>query len=375
MLTLPSAGASWPVLPTGALPRTETRLAKNVAVFGRDERRPLPKSRRDLHQALGLLYDDQSRLVCTAFCVAPDIVATAAHCVHGTAGQPSPRLNHMTFRRSIADTRNPARIAGAASRNATQHVMSGSMSLKVRPPIDATRDWALLRLERPACRSSTLKLADRTTAEVIDLSQADRVYQVAFHRDFADWQLAIGRPCKIARSFEHADWETIDRDFEDAGNLVLHVCDTGGASSGSPLLIDGPDGPEVVAINVGTYVLSRVLMNDDKIVKRFGSDTIANTALNAAIIKRVLPSLARAEILASHTAITELQQELARHGFLRGRIDGIYGRETRTAIETFEAARRLPLTGLASRALLLQLRHATSAARSTNETSRLQAAR
>ncbi|MEW5963538.1 MAG: peptidoglycan-binding protein [Pseudomonadota bacterium] len=326
-----------------------------VAVFGRDERRPLQQSRRDLHEALGLLYDDHSRLVCTAFCVARDVVATAAHCIHGTGDRPPPRLSGLSFRHTFAERRGLARIAGAAGGTAAQHIMSGSTRLSVRPPIDATSDWALVRLDRRACTRSILALADYEAGEVAELAAAGRVYQVAFHRDFADWRLAIGTPCKVSPSFEGADRQTIERDFDDAGNLVLHDCDTGAASSGSPLLVDGPRGPEVVAVNVGTYVLSKVLMNDGEIVKRFRSDTIANTALSATILKRALTAFERAEILAEARDVAEVQHQLARRGYYEGASDGVYGPQTRAAIERVEAAWRMAPTGLATRSLLLRL--------------------
>lgn len=325
-----------------------------VAVFGRDERRPLPQSRRELHDALGLLYDDHSRLVCTAFCVDRNVVATAAHCVHGTGDKPAPRLSTLTFRHTFTQRRESARVAGASSGNAAQHVMSGSMRLSVRPPIDATSDWALVRLDRPAC-SRTLPLAHYDAAAVVELAGAGRVYQVAFHRDFADWRLAIGAPCSVSPSYDGADRQTIERDFEDANNLVLHGCDTGGASSGSPLLVDGPRGPEVVALNVGTYVLSKVLMNDGEIVKRFRSDTIANTALSAAVLKPALTAFLRADILAEQRDIAEVQRQLARRGYYDGSSDGVYGPNTRSAIERVEAAWRLPPSGLATRSLLSRL--------------------
>lgn len=345
-----SAASAPPPLPLASA----TRPLVPVAVFGRDERRPLQQSRRDLHDALGLLYDEHSRLVCTAFCVARDVVATAAHCVHGTGDKPAPRLSSLTFRHTFTEKRAVARVAGASSGNAAQHVMSGSMRLSVRPPIDATSDWALVRLDRPVC-SQTLALATFDPAAIMELAGAGRVYQVAFHRDFADWRLAIGAPCSISSSYDGADRQTIERDFDDAEHLVLHGCDTGGASSGSPLLVDGPRGAEVVALNVGTYVLSKVLMNDGEIVKRFRSDTIANTALSAAILRRALGAFQRAEILTERRDIAEVQRQLTRRGYHDGASDGVYGPQTRTAIERVEAAWRLFPTGLATRGLLTRL--------------------
>src|SRR5262245_60563751 len=47
-----------------------------IAVFGTDDRLPLPAKYKDVQQKMGLLFNLRSRTVCTAFCVAPDVVAT-----------------------------------------------------------------------------------------------------------------------------------------------------------------------------------------------------------------------------------------------------------------------------------------------------------
>jgi protease YdgD len=77
------------------------------------------------------------------------------------------------------------------------------------------------------------------------------------HRDFEPGRLAYGAPCSISRSFIQAAEKTIQADFAKPEAILMHTCDTGPGSSGSPLLTPGDGGPEVVGINVGTYVLSR----------------------------------------------------------------------------------------------------------------------
>ena len=65
----------------GAVPTLKgaNSLVHPVSVFGDDQRVPLPQSLREAGSKLGVLYDSRSHSVCTAFCVAPDVVATAAH--------------------------------------------------------------------------------------------------------------------------------------------------------------------------------------------------------------------------------------------------------------------------------------------------------
>ena len=61
------------------------------------------------------------------------------------------------------------------------------------------------------------------------------------------------------------------------------------------------------------------------------------------------------QILAERRDIAEVQRQLARRGYYDGPSDGVYGPQTRTAIERVESAWRLPPTGLATRSLLARL--------------------
>jgi len=233
--------------------------------------------------------------------------------------------------------------------------MSGGMDLNVRPPIDAGKDWALLRLARASCDGGTLPLRALSSEVIIAEAAAGRVFQVSYHRDFKPWRLAYGGPCGVARSFAAADWTVIAGDFADPSHLLLHTCDTGGASSGSPLLLESPDGIAVVGINVGTYVQSKVLMEDGRISKRFAAAEVANTAVNSTAFAGKLATFRRAVILASADEIRALQMALKQRALYPGTIDGAYGAALRSAIEAYEGAQDLPVTGLATRALLQRL--------------------
>ena len=76
------------------------------------------------------------------------------------------------------------------------------------------------------------------------------------HRDVSANRLVLRSPFHAARSFPKASQDMIALDFADADAILFHTCDTGLGSSGSPLLADGANGPEVIGINVGTYVMS-----------------------------------------------------------------------------------------------------------------------
>src|SRR5882762_8269083 len=122
-----------------------------IAVFGSDDRVPTPAKYKDVQEKIGLFFNQRRRTVCTAFCVAPDVIVTAGHCLLGTAGERPARFADFWFARNFDAVREQARIAGHANGTAAQHVMVGSASLSIHPPLYVTRDWALVRLARPAC--------------------------------------------------------------------------------------------------------------------------------------------------------------------------------------------------------------------------------
>ena len=329
---------------------------QRVAVFGIDERRDLPPAYQSLANKIGVLADLRLRSQCTAFCLSENMIATAAHCLFRTRDETRPDLNNFRFWLQGKQASASARIAGTQSAAAVAHVMTGSMSLTVRPPIEATSDWALARLDKPVCGSGGLPISQHTAEELLKPGLAQPLYQVGYHRDFPGERLAFGAPCRVSRSFEHADWKTITADFDHADQLILHSCDTGGASSGSPLLVDGPNGPEVAGINVGTYVQSRILMIDGAVAHRYQAENVANTGVSARAFADLLPAFARAEFLTVRADMRELQSLLAGVGVFSGPRDGLYGEASRTAIETFERLEGRPITGLATAELLRTLR-------------------
>ncbi len=351
-LSLPAAAAPAALSPAPWAPR-ETPLLHAIAVFGSDERVPIPQSLRAIGDKIGVLHDPRSHSVCTAFCVARDIVATAAHCLYRTSGMAPLRLTDLSLK--LHGSHASTRIAGAAEGAPEPNVVAGSTRLNVHPPIDATHDWALVRMAQPACKGGALRLSRKPVEEVMRLAEAGRVYNVAYHRDVPKWQPMFESGCTVKRDFEDAEWSTIRRDFNNPEQLLLHTCDTGGASSGSPLLVDGPDGPEVVGINVGTYVQSKVIMLNGEVLHRFKSDDVANTGVNSLAFAASLDALRAADTLMSRRDIHLLQARLKAKGLYKGPQDGTFNAATRAAVERFERASELPLTGLATRPLLQTL--------------------
>jgi hypothetical protein len=339
-------------IPSSAI-KPPSSLLRRVSVFGTDQRVPLPQSMRESGAKLGVFYDTRSHSVCTAFCLAPDVIATAAHCLYRTSEEKPLHLTDFAFR--LHGGKEAAKIAGADDGSPETNVIAGSTRLNVHPPIDATRDWAMVRLAQPVCNAGAFKVSRRSVSEVMKLAAAGHVFNIAYHRDLPKWQPMLNTGCSVQRNFADADWQTIRRDFADADQLLLHTCDTGAASSGSPLLVDGPDGPEVVGINVGTYVQSRVIMLNGEVLHRFKSDDVANTGVNALAFASTLDAFLHADTLANRRDVRRLQESLAERGLYAGPRDGRFGPALKTAIERFERASHMPVSGLATQPLLQAL--------------------
>lgn len=354
----------------GPVPRSGPAPGGNpvekVAVFGPDDRVRLPDNYRDLKKSIGVLYNNRARTMCTAFCVADDIVATAAHCVFRTAGERAPNTDGFVFMRPGGGRTDKSAIAGAGRKSSAQHVLAGTAELSVRPPIDAARDWALVKLGRPACQGRALPVRALPSEAITREARANRLFQVGFHRDFLAWQPVYSKPCEAGRSLGGSDWKSVERDFAEPGHLILHTCDTGGASSGSPLMIDTPSGPEVVGINVGTYMQARVMIEDGEVVHRAKADAVANTAVGAEAFAARLEAFRQAAILQSGANMRALQVELKSRGLYRGPLDGMHGLLVRKAILDYERSVGLIETGVPTAALLRRLEEENGARRNNS---------
>jgi V8-like Glu-specific endopeptidase len=347
-----------------------------VAVFGADDRVPVPAKYQKLQDGIGVLFNLRAKTVCTAFCVDDTIIATAGHCLYrpdaikndplkikpqslksdDAAVKPA-RLADFWFARGYDATRDYARVSGYAAGAAAQNVLAGSQSLRLTPPIDATSDWALIRVARPICAKRSLVVESATPFEVMRRAASGQVFQLSYHRDYTQWRPAYSKPCEVKRSFENVTWDTIARDFSHPDALLLHTCDTGGASSGSPILAETPTGPKVIGINVGTYVQSRVLTQNGQTVQRWKPETVANTGVGSIAFADKLNIFKSATILNAPAQLRELQVRLLLRQLYAGATDGTYGPALKASIEAYERQQNRPVTGLATAELLRALQN------------------
>ena len=331
------------------------RIVSKVAVFGADERAPLAGSQLEFKKTIGTLTSRKTGATCTAFCVGPDVIATASHCLFGTAESAKPDITDMEFALHSGSAIEATPLAGLATGMVKQNIISGTEALAVRPPIDAANDWAIARTETAICHGGGLKLSEKSQSEIAKLARDGAIYQVAMHRDLPQPELMLGKPCGAERTFPGADAETIARDFRDPEAVIFHTCDTGGGSSGSPLLIDGANGPDVIGINVGTYVLSKMVLRASGKAEPEKSQPIANTAVETARFSGAVATLSARDLIRDPSEVRHLEIQLRKYQLYRGRATGHLTGDLEEAIKHFETLTGRQPTGLIRRALLSEI--------------------
>jgi hypothetical protein len=330
-------------------------LFERTAIFGVDDRREVPEQYSALEGKIGMIYEPVTQTLCTGFCVSPGIVATAAHCLFQSKNNRLPDLGALNFRLDYGKITLSSGIAGARTGAAKHYVAAGTTNFSQEPPLSAPKDWALAKLDRPICRFGFLDVESQSAPDLMTAAGDGRVFQIAYHWDWRHWQLAYGGPCAISRDYNQIRWRFISQHFANPQDLILHDCDTGGASSGSPLLIKTPKGVAAVGINVGTYTRTRIMLRYGRVVKRLKPDVIANTGVMGAAFAHVISELDKSPIVERREDIKKMQTALHARGLFSAVTDGDYGRATRTAIRVFEQSNNMPVTGLPTVALYKRL--------------------
>lgn len=329
-----------------------------VAVFDTDRRTLLDTARKPLAAFIGTLRSGAGGPLCTAFCLKPDVIATASHCLFGTSASKGPDLDHIEF--STADTPGTSSpIAGRGIGLASHNIASGTRALSIAPPIDAANDWAIARLAKPVCRSGGLAL--RNPADPPLSPESNDLYQVAMHRDLPDTELRADGPCPLVKDMPDARADLIARDFTNVDAILFHRCDTGPGSSGSPMLVAGKTGWEVAGINIGTYVISHAVVEARAGDAASRSTPIANTAIAAAHFAAAFQRFEKNDLVETQEEIASLAVALKKRGYYRHRIPQRMTPQLQRAIFRYEASAGLTATGQPTRSLLAVLNGQTSA--------------
>ncbi|MEM7427411.1 MAG: trypsin-like peptidase domain-containing protein [Pseudomonadota bacterium] len=323
-----------------------------VYVFGKDDRIALPQELEALKYKIGLIYSANTKHGCTATCVARDVILTAAHCVLSRSSRkrgvetsgfkfvlPGKYLKGEYI---IADVLNPDDYT-------PRNVVSGFPVTRAQAGGGKSKDWALVKLASKACRYGSLPLRSFSRKQFRAASKAGKLMEIAFHgdRDYGKTLLYTNK-CRLLRLGK-------SKRGRPAPSLIRHQCDLTSGASGSPLLIDTADGPFIAAVNVAEFATQRYLRRGRKVIKYYKKVPAYNLAIHASVFEDRLKQIAPLKVVSMKSALERIQTGLKARGLYRGKIDGVFGPATWSALRTFERRqKRLPL-GLPTSRLLREL--------------------
>jgi tetratricopeptide (TPR) repeat protein/V8-like Glu-specific endopeptidase len=307
-------------------------------VFGKDNRRDPPASYREAAQSVGQLKTrvGSQLFFCTTFCIDDDIVATAAHCLFApglrgnltrasiTVGQPSARLT--------------TRIRGDSEEEMQWSIVAGTTDVRLSTfPRNFAHDWALVRIKAPLCKGRSLRVANWDSVVANWRSALEKsVFILGYHSDRGLDQLKLSDDCLSSDVPLESDLERWLKmlTYLDSDDIVPHRCDAKPGSSGAPVLVDSPDGPAIVGINVemddGSSVPAKMA-----VISKY---TIANHAVAARAFEQQIALLKDSAVLPVRSELSLVQKALAERGYYKGRISGTYDIATRQAILDAERA-------------------------------------
>ena len=352
LLVLPmlSSGAGGVTLPVTTAPQTDARLPVHKAfVLGKDSRTAVPKKYKALTRAMGVLYKPKTKAICSAFCVAPDVIATAAHCaLSGKKGSRLPDLAQILFFRYLPERRKFSRATVA---NGYKDMIPRNML--VGTPITRAfqtslkgqyRDWALVKLKYRSCARNVLSVRVASSRELFKASRQKKIFQLAFHGDRSAMKIpAYSTPCRILN---------VSAKKRQAPKVLQHDCDMVGGSSGSPIFMETPKGPVVIGVNIAGISRQKVLRRGKKIVKWFRKKPRYNSAVNVRAFAAKIEHLSKADIFFGTPKLVELQKALLEKKLYRSKADGIYGPGVRAAIVTWQKKTGATADGFPSDTLL-----------------------
>lgn len=327
-------------------------------ILGKDDRRLVPKKYQKLARGIGLLYDSRRKHLCTAFCVGDDVIATNAHCI------PYVSIKQRRYVRSMRDFRYLLMEKGKILYHAKlqlnrvgddnkpwMSILSGRVAVRSGRISANTwlrekhQDWALAKLSQSVCRGDVVRFADAKFLRRKSNLRKLKVFSIGFHGDKRDNKRRY-TPCRISK-------------VSGRGNQlsVNHTCDTFQGASGSPIFVDTPAGPRVVALVVGQVRGRkwRQYPNGKRV-------TIARWNTNVGVLPlQFLPKLERfqsAQFARSPIPTRVLQTQLIAAGYLRGNADGVFGPVTRRAIVKVEKELDLTPLGIPTRRVIEHLARA-----------------
>ena len=388
--------------------QTSANYIHKTAIIGKDDRDYVSSKYQNLSTGIGILLELNQRKggVCTAFCVAPNVIATNAHCLIRKAAKGKKRtLKKVLFflppiRRTHYERKTLSSTALSSSyfgnhdiffQKKTNFFKKQNLNQGNKPKIptsridlvsdnqpglsifsgqyssqntiqNQTQDWAFAKLKRNICLNKTLSFTNAPMSKLLRAARRNEIFMIGFHGDLKMKNRRISQPCRV-RFNRNKNYlkNAQSRSGKYAGMLIPHTCDSTGGSSGSPIFLYKERGPEVIGINVATfrqerYTAVRHPFTGKIIKRRLISRNQVNMAVQPVQFQNRLKRYKNERLLTDIEAFKEMQQLLKKMHYYNGEIDGVLGQRTRFAIERFENKKNLAHLGMPTEELLEQLR-------------------
>jgi tetratricopeptide (TPR) repeat protein len=326
-------------------PKASGSPLTRAGIFGQDDRQAVPARHAALAKSIGQMETRVGSAVfqCTVFCLAENVVATAAHCLF------EPKLRGHLAKASIAigqgSERRVTTIHGRSEEAAQWSIIAGTVAVgSERVAGNSARDWAVVRLAEPACKERALALADAT--DVVPAWRRllrDGVFILGFHGDKDRRVLRHSGDCLNRAQPLETDitWWIYTVSEQNAGAILPHRCDAYQGSSGAPVLVVTPEGVRVAGINVAVQRPTRT----PSAAAFLANQAAANRAVAAWDLAGLVELVGQPPEIVPRESLRAIQTMLAAKGHLGGKPSGVYDHETRQAILSLERAAGMRLTG------------------------------
>jgi tetratricopeptide (TPR) repeat protein len=340
-----------------SLPKITKSAGVPQGVFGRDTRREPPAKYAELTKSVGQLETrvGSKFFLCTAFCVADNVVATAAHCLF------EPEIRNHLSKTSIAIGQGPDRrvsaIHGRTPEEIQWSIIAGTTAVRTEGiPFNWAHDWALVRPAAPICKDRSLRVqttGDHSTSWRKALEKD--VFILGYHGDKGPRTLRYSDDCLSSDAPLEPDlarWldTVVNLDSED---LLHHRCDFFRGASGAPVFLVDPNGPLAIGVaNLFATKLPKVPVE----YKELNEKAVTNRAVRASAFESKIALVRDAPALVSRDDLKIIQKALNEKGYYEGRITGAYDMGTRQAILDLERASDQPVTGRPTAQLVMAAR-------------------
>ncbi|MGI9520481.1 MAG: peptidoglycan-binding protein [Hyphomicrobiaceae bacterium] len=336
--------------------KDDSSYIHKVEVIGKDQRVKLPQKYMKYAKGIGVIFEPGAGWACTAFCVAPSIIGTNAHCLIGRPGrQNRTDLSQVKFvfaPNSVTGFTHVSSLKFADQKQVYLSVYAGHYRAK-RTTREFSNDWAFAKLDSQSCRGNAVEFADMSEHQINKAAKKKQVFMIGYHGDRGMQDKLLSTACTI-RSGSNSKYflPAQRRSIRSAGNLLPHTCDMFRGASGSPIFVKRGNSAKVVAINAGSTGFAKYRVNRHNNQRRYVWSRQTNLAIMSKTFLHGLKRFRTEPLISGKEDLRTLQQILKADGYYRGPIDALYGPGTRGAILKFEKDKQLAPLGIPTARLL-----------------------